>query len=628
MKKSEEMRKPSTLSIHGERDETINRATNESIHAPTRSGNLYCKGFFRWVRFHAELSNHTLYITLLKGGIVKKTFHLRANTVCEDNSTRPFCFQLRTPNTKEVLILAAENIANKEIWMESIQTSLSLLRLADRKLREKDKVKFHEEAVKQYITRPIIYFKVIRARNLTSKDNNGFSDPYVKIILGSSSVRTTTRKKNLNPDWGMVFSFDWEINMRYAIVEVWDEDYSSSDDFLGVVYIPVFSFYDGYNSKAWYPLGKRSFKSSVSGEIEIEISCSGQPDADLFAWQFFYEVQRLPEFSINLVAQEDGSGQIGLRNVFRRESVGDTVSRSSFDSETRPSLDMQVAEYVTTGFPLFFPSIEMETLEDISLSCEMLMTVQGKKVPTEGVLLLTSMRLIFVTTKRILSERNTEKDRDTLTSTNTGEIKVTVEDSRDLSTQIFLPSIALVQLVSENDFNDPNISYDVLKIKTFDCRNFLFLFKDDGLSAIVPHAGNLIGKAIDHLFGNANDIAIKRRPTNTGIEASVLSTSPLGTMSPFYDGGDMFGSAKISAENRRKISILQSYSHSADSSAAFLAQYGNLSALEVAWLNMVRGPLAQSIEATDAPEGPPCHRMTKRIKNKVLFASVLSLSYS
>ena len=34
-------------------------------------------------------------------------------------------------------------------------------------------------------------------------------DPYVEVKLGSSSGKTKTRYKTLEPDWGTVMTFDW-----------------------------------------------------------------------------------------------------------------------------------------------------------------------------------------------------------------------------------------------------------------------------------------------------------------------------------------------------------------------------------------------------------------------------------
>ena len=126
----------------------------------------------------------------------------------------------------------------------------------------------------QYQARPMIYVKVVRARGLLGKDSmmenlkggnvrgiggkgkGNMSDPYVKVCLGAATARTITRRKELNPEWGMVFPFPWDASMRFAKVEVWDEDTTTgSDHFLGQVMLPVFHLKNGDSSIAWVRVG-------------------------------------------------------------------------------------------------------------------------------------------------------------------------------------------------------------------------------------------------------------------------------------------------------------------------------------------------------------------------------------
>jgi hypothetical protein len=258
---------------------------------PSMAGYLLRRGVFKdWNMRYVELKDNVISYAVIKMGFGYGSIKLTAKSRCEESSIRSFCFLIEDGVTGECVYFAANSVANKESWIEQIQAALSLLRLAERKkLRESrrdamvhmDRV---DKVLNTYQQRPLIYVKIIQARNLEAKDIGGTSDPYVKITLGSSTVRTTTRQKNLNPDWGMVFPMDWDRSMRYIKVEVWDEDYTSADDFLGSVFIPVGSFYDGYNSQRWYRLGKRSSKSNVRGEIEIEIAVTGQPNPDQLTW--------------------------------------------------------------------------------------------------------------------------------------------------------------------------------------------------------------------------------------------------------------------------------------------------------------------------------------------------------
>jgi hypothetical protein len=88
------------------------------------------------------------------------------------------------------------------------------------------------QILNQYLARPIIYIKVIRARDLVKKDGSTDVNPYTQITLGSSTAKTTVCQATVNPEWGMVFAFDFDYRDRYAKIDVWDAD---TNHFLGMI---------------------------------------------------------------------------------------------------------------------------------------------------------------------------------------------------------------------------------------------------------------------------------------------------------------------------------------------------------------------------------------------------------
>ncbi|XP_060536346.1 E3 ubiquitin-protein ligase NEDD4 isoform X4 [Cylas formicarius] len=87
-----------------------------------------------------------------------------------------------------------------------------------------------------------LHLKVIRGKSLMKKDIFGASDPYVKIDLISASdnsiidsVLTRTKKKTLNPEWNEDFIFRVKPADHKLILQVFDENRLTRDDFLGMV---------------------------------------------------------------------------------------------------------------------------------------------------------------------------------------------------------------------------------------------------------------------------------------------------------------------------------------------------------------------------------------------------------
>lgn len=117
---------------------------------------------------------------------------------------------------------------------------------------------------------------VLEARNLASRDENGLSDPFVRLQLGSTKAKSAVVYKNLNPSWHEEFFFNVDGSDEELVVVVWDED-RFSRDFLGQVKVPISDILTAEKqtiTRQWYPL-KRNDKSKfpVTGEHQGSGDC-------------------------------------------------------------------------------------------------------------------------------------------------------------------------------------------------------------------------------------------------------------------------------------------------------------------------------------------------------------------
>ncbi|XP_041914439.1 E3 ubiquitin-protein ligase NEDD4-like isoform X22 [Alosa sapidissima] len=92
----------------------------------------------------------------------------------------------------------------------------------------------------------VLRVKVIAGIDLAKKDIIGASDPYVKLSLYVASenrelalVQTKTIKKTLNPKWNEEFYFRVCPQNHRLMLEVFDENRLTRDDFLGQVDVPL-----------------------------------------------------------------------------------------------------------------------------------------------------------------------------------------------------------------------------------------------------------------------------------------------------------------------------------------------------------------------------------------------------
>ncbi|KAK7496832.1 hypothetical protein BaRGS_00011812 [Batillaria attramentaria] len=145
-------------------------------------------------------------------------------------------------------------------------------------------------------TTRLLRIKVIEGVNLAKKDIFGASDPYVRISLYRGdreeglidTKQTKVVKKTLNPKWNEEFIFRVNPRDNVLLLEVFDLNRVTRDDFLGLVEIPmrftgisVESAGRDIPCKNWV-LRPRTSKSRVRGHLTLYLAfLASENDADV-----------------------------------------------------------------------------------------------------------------------------------------------------------------------------------------------------------------------------------------------------------------------------------------------------------------------------------------------------------
>lgn len=124
---------------------------------------------------------------------------------------------------------------------------------------------------------------IIRCAHLAAMDSNGYSDPFVKIILQpdmgkKSKYKTTVKKKTLNPEFNEEFSYDVphdQLAKKTLEISVWDYDLGMSNDFIGGVELGINA--KGDRLKHWFECLKYKGKKV---EYWHTLTQQGAPSSD------------------------------------------------------------------------------------------------------------------------------------------------------------------------------------------------------------------------------------------------------------------------------------------------------------------------------------------------------------
>ncbi|XP_038680750.1 FT-interacting protein 3-like isoform X2 [Tripterygium wilfordii] len=127
-----------------------------------------------------------------------------------------------------------------------------------------------------------LFVRVVKARDLPSKDVTGSLDPYVEVKIGNYKGVTKYYEKQQNPAWSEVFAFARD-RMQSSLMEVVVKDKDLiKDDFVGIVKfdlneIPTRVPPDSPLAPEWYRLEDRKGEK-VKGELMLAVWYGTQAD--------------------------------------------------------------------------------------------------------------------------------------------------------------------------------------------------------------------------------------------------------------------------------------------------------------------------------------------------------------
>jgi hypothetical protein len=448
-----------------------------------------------WRRRHFQLKYNNLSYYAYDGGPLKGEYVIDEHTTVHTSNLRKNAFSLVQQNGR-TLVMFADTALERDMWMDAFQVVIEKLRkdagIAPIHKSGGTQSTIPEENI-EIESQYHIFIHVIQARNLFAK---GSTDTCAKVYVGDKMQSTQIAKRELNPIWDEMFTFAWSPELRYARIEVWDNDamLSARDNFLGVVRIPLLLLHAS-SIPLWHQLGKRTSRSHVSGDIKIFASSDRPVDTNVMKlleemWSVAEIGHVVSKISLPCLSEDVNSPPQLLESNSTPvdcplissdiPAPNPAVTHTSLnvdgvppDITTSPPTQSAEATFVPLHqrFPFAFPPRETEILHDVSMMVTLKPTLDKGpcSVFSDGILLLTNYRLVFLAHSRLLfgsdEIRNLHRSgRDTLQSELTCSI----------------PLASIVHVGTQSDY-DPHVhastrtQLDAITIKTNDARVCLLI---------------------------------------------------------------------------------------------------------------------------------------------------------
>ncbi|XP_015785297.1 multiple C2 and transmembrane domain-containing protein isoform X1 [Tetranychus urticae] len=143
----------------------------------------------------------------------------------------------------------------------------------------------------------VVNIVLVEGKNLTPKDENGLSDPYIKFQLGKEKHKSKCIPKTLNPVWNEQFDLHtFPDQSKVLELTVMDRDFHGRDEFMGKAIINLNNLKQEETHSIWADL------QDGQGSILLMLTISGTLGTDAIS---------------NLVTRSEDTNQIGqLKNQY------------------------------------------------------------------------------------------------------------------------------------------------------------------------------------------------------------------------------------------------------------------------------------------------------------------------
>ncbi|XVF22574.1 hypothetical protein REPUB_Repub12eG0183200 [Reevesia pubescens] len=134
-----------------------------------------------------------------------------------------------------------------------------------------------------------LFVRVVKARDLPSKDVTGSLDPFVEVKVGNYKGITKHYEKKQNPEWNQVFAFSRDTLQSFVLEVVLKDKDLVKDDFVGIVRfdlheVPTRVPPDSPLAPEWYRLEDKKGEKK-KGELMLAVWYGTQADeAFPYAW--------------------------------------------------------------------------------------------------------------------------------------------------------------------------------------------------------------------------------------------------------------------------------------------------------------------------------------------------------